>query len=567
MARCLLHGEGMTSDASSSAPAPIESPLRVPIFRAMWVATLVSNFGSLIQSVGAAWMMTSLTGSPRMVALVQSSTVLPFMLLSLFAGAVADNLDRRRILLATQGFMLAMSGLLSLCAWQGWLSPWLLLAFTFLIGCGTAMNAPAWQASVGDLVRRDQISRAVGLNSMAFNLARTVGPAIGGAIVAAAGAAAAFTLNTLTYFPLIGVLFRWRHEEAERKLPPEGLLHAMGAGLRYVSMSPNLRIVVVRATAFGVSANAISALMPLVARNLMAGGALTYGLLLGAFGIGAVLGGLASSRLRSRYSTETIIRGASLVLAAGTATTAFSPFLPLTLLALTAAGASWVLALSTFNITIQLASPRWVVARALSVYQMTAFGGMAVGAWLLGWVAEHHGVSTGLLVGAVAQTCVVLIGLAVKLPQVDDLNLDPLTQWREPEVAVQIEPRSGPIVVTIEYRILESNIRPFLAAMTERRRIRRRDGAMGWTLLRDLNATELWVERYHVATWQDYIRHNQRRTQADAENSATLRALLKDDTRLVVHRMIERQTGSLPDARRSEPVMTDAMMSGTPGAA
>lgn len=521
---------------------------------------MASNFGAMVQSVGAAWMMISLAASPKMVALVQASTVLPFMLLSLWAGAVADNLDRRKVMLVAQSFMLCVSAGLALFAWGGWLSPWLLLTFTFMIGCGTAVAGPAWQASVGDIVPREQLPSAVALNSMAFNTARTAGPAIGGAIVAAAGAAAAFFVNSLSYIGLIVVLLRWRRPETPRLLPREGLVMAMGAGLRYVAMSPNLRIVVGRAMAFGLAANAVSAMMPLVARDLVKGGALTYGLLLGSFGVGAVCGGLLSGWMRNHLSTEWIIRLSTLTLAMGTAVTAVSPFLILTIAALMLAGASWVLALSTFNISVQLASPRWVVARALSVYQMGAFGGMAIGAWVLGMVAEGHGVVTALLVGAVVLLGTMTLGFLMPLSQVDDLNLTPLTQWQEPDVAVPLEPRSGPVVVTLEYSIESQNIVAFLAAMTERRRIRRRDGAHGWTLLRDLNDPELWVERYHVATWLDYIRHNQRRTHADAENLAQLRQLQKEDVAIRVHRMIERQTGSLPSARRHEPVTVDAQM-------
>ncbi|MES2496988.1 MAG: MFS transporter [Pseudomonadota bacterium] len=550
----------MASDLQPAVQASPASPFGIPIFRAVWGASMASNFGAMVQSVGAAWMMISLTSSPQMVALVQASTVLPFMLLSLWAGAVADNLDRRKVMLVAQSFMLVISAGLALFAWQGWLTPWLLLSFTFLIGCGTAVGGPAWQASVGDIVPREQLASAVALNSMAFNTARTAGPAIGGAIVAAAGAAAAFLVNTLSYIGLIIVLLRWRRPETPRLLPREGLFMAMGAGLGYVAMSPNLRMVVGRAMAFGLAANAVSAMMPLVARDLVEGGALTYGLLLGSFGVGAVCGGLLSGRMRSRFSTEQIIRISTVTLAAGTAVTALSPSLILTIVGLLLAGASWVLALSTFNISVQLASPRWVVARALSVYQMGAFGGMAIGAWVLGMVADEHGVVTGLLVGAVVLLCTMPLGFLMPLSQVDDLNLTPLTQWQEPDVAVPLEPRSGPVVVTIEYCIERQNIVAFLTAMTERRRIRRRDGAHGWTLLRDLNDPELWVERYHVATWHDYIRHNQRRTHADAENSAEIRQLQKEGVAMRVHRMIERQTGSLPSARRHDPVTVDAQM-------
>lgn len=535
--------------ATSPDSARPASPLSIPIFREVWIANLASNFGGLIQSVGASWMMVSLASSPQFVALVQASTTLPIMLLSLWAGAVADNLDRRLVMLWAQSFMLVVSAALAACAWWGLLSPWLLLAFTFLIGCGTALNGPAWQASVGDMVPRPVLPGAIAFNSMGFNIARSVGPAIGGLIVAAAGAATAFFANAVSYVGLIVVLARWRPEVPRRLLPRERLGVAMGAGLRYVAMSPNLRVVMLRACLFGIAASAVPALMPLVARDLMTGGALVYGVLLGAFGIGAVLGALGSGRLRHRLSTEWIVRIGALGLALGAAATALSPWMPATVVALMLAGAGWVLALSTFNVTVQMASPRWVVARGLALYQMAAFGGMAAGSWVFGMVAEDHGVSIALLAAAGLQVVGALLGPYLPLPQIEDLNLDPLARWTEPQTAVPIEMRSGPVVITIEYRVAEENIVPFLQVMAERGRIRRRDGARHWTLLRDLGDPRLWLERYHVPTWLDYVRHNQRRTHADADNSAQIAALHEGPAPPVVHRMIERQTGSLPIAR------------------
>ena len=525
------------------------APFRHRIFRDIWIASLVSNFGGLIQSVGASWMMVSLASSPQFVALVQASTTLPIMLLSLWAGAVADNLDRRLVMLWSQGFMLVVSATLAACAWLGLLSPWLLLGFTFLIGCGTAINGPAWQASVGDMVPRPALPGAISLNSLGFNIARSAGPAIGGLIVAAAGAAAAFLANAVSYVGLIVVLARWKPETPPRLLPRERLGVAMGAGLRYVAMSPNLRVVMLRAGLFGLAASAVPALMPLVARDLMGGGALTYGVLLGAFGVGAVGGALASSRLRRRLTNERIVLLGGLALALGGAATAVSPVMAGTIVALMLAGAGWVLALSTFNVTVQMASPRWVVARGLALYQMMAFGGMAAGSWLSGVVAEDRGVATALLVAASVQIAGALLGFRMPLPQVEDLNLDPLSRWTEPETAVPIERRSGPVVVSIEYRIAQKDIVTFLRVMDERGRIRRRDGARHWTLLRDLGDPLLWVERYHVPTWLDYVRHNQRRTHADADNSAQISALHQGPDAPVVHRMIERQTGSLPFTR------------------
>ena len=542
----------MASSPVTTATAQHSSPLSIPIFRAIWIASMASNFGGLIQSVGASWMMTSLAASPQMIALVQASTTLPIMLLSLWAGAVADNLDRRRVMLAAQAFMLAVSVALAVCAWMGVLSPWLLLSFTFLIGCGTAINGPAWQASVGDMVPRSVLPSAVALNSMGFNIARSVGPAIGGAIVAAAGAAAAFLTNAVSYVGLIAVLARWKPDYAPRTLPRETLGLAMAAGVRYVRMSPSLRTVLIRAALFGLAASAVPAMMPLVARDLVTGGPLTYGALLGAFGAGAVIGALSSVRLRRLWSPERLVRVAATALASGAAIAAVSPVLPLTLAALVLAGAGWVSALSTFNVSVQMAAPRWVVARAVALYQMAAFGGMAAGSWLFGSVAEGSGVRTALLAAAGVQMLSVVAGLRLPLRDIETANLAP-RGWETPDTEVLVEPRSGPVVVTIDYRIAPQDVVAFLNVMNERRRIRRRDGAHHWALLRDLNDPELWIERYHVSTWLDYIRHNQRRTEADRANSEALLALHRGDGPPHVHRMIERQTASLPVMRLPTP--------------
>jgi MFS family permease len=550
--------DSATPDSTQTLP----SPLSIPVFRAIWTASLASNFGGLIQSVGAAWMMTSLSASPLLIALVPAATTLPIMLLSLWAGAVADNLERRKVMIACQASMLLVSTILAASAWAGLLTPWLLLGFTFLIGCATAINGPAWQASVGDMVPRSILPSAVAMNSMGFNLARSVGPALGGVIVAVAGAAAAFLTNAVSYIALLAVLFRWQPNLPPKLLPRERLGVAMRAGVRYVAMSPNIQLVLMRGAVFGIGASAVSALMPLVARDLLGGGALTFGMTSGAFGIGAVLAALSTRRLRARFSVETMVRSAALILALGTAITAVGHWLALALLGYLMAGMGWVTALSTFNVSVQMSAPRWVVARAVSLYQMMAFGGMAIGAWLFGWIAEHHGVVEALYASAAVQVVAALLGLLRPLPQIGEDNLDLQNSWREPDTTVPVEARSGPVVVTIEYRIPAGSVVPFLTAMSERRRIRRRDGAHGWSLMRDLGDPELWVERYHVATWLDYVRHNQRRTVADVDNSETIRALHAGPNLPVVHRMLERQTGSLPisrtpDAREISDPMTD----------
>jgi MFS family permease len=529
------------------APPGTLAPLGFPTFRAIWVATLASNFGGLIQAVGAAWLMTSIAPSADMVALVQASVTLPIMLFSLASGAIADSFDRRLVMLAAQGFMLAVSVLLALGAWLGLLTPWLLLSFTFLIGCGTALNNPAWQASVGDIVPRTVLPSAVALNSMGFNITRSVGPAIGGLIVATAGAAAAFAVNALSYLPLMLVLLlRWRPAYPASRLPRETLGMAMGAGVRYVAMSPNLGVVLVRAFAFGVSTVAVLALLPLVARTLVGGGPLTYGLLLGAFGAGAVGGAFLAARLRAALATETVVRLAFAAFALCAATCAASRSLWLSGAGLLLGGAAWVAALSLFNTTVQLSTPRWVVGRSLALYQTATFGGMALGSWLWGVAAEAHGLPAALCASALLMLLGGAIGLRFPLPGLVELNLDPLNRFREPAVAVDLTPRSGPIAVLIEYRIGGPSLPEFLTVMAERHRIRRRDGARHWALLRDLEDAELWYESYQTPTWTEYIRLNTRPTLADASVGERLRALHRGPEPPRVHRMIVRQAGWRP---------------------
>lgn len=508
----------------------------------LWSVTLASNLGSLVQVVGAGWMMTRLTDSHSMVALVQGATTLPIMMFSLAAGALADNFDRRIVMLAAQSLMMVASVALAVCALLGLISPWLLLTFTFLIGCGTALHNPPWQASMIDLVPREMLPEAVTLNSMGFNLMRSVGPAIGGMIVATAGAAAAFIVNAVSYVPLITALALWRSPARTGTLPREPFLGAMSAGPRYVAMSPILLKVMLRAFMFGLAAISLLALLPVIAHELLDGGALTYGTLLGSFGVGAIGGGIANSRVRERLSNEIIVRCACLGFSVSLIGLAFSSSVLLSHLLLMPAGACWVLALSLFNVTVQLSTPRWVVGRALSLYQTATFGGMAVGSWIWGALADRFEPSVSLIAAGAVLIVTALIGLRLNLPEFDVFNVEPLDRFREPELRIELKARSGPILTMVDYLIAQEDIPAFLAAMTERRRIRIRDGAKRWALLRDLENPEIWTESYHVPTWAEYVRHNQRRTQADAEVAERLLNLHRGQEGPHVHRMIERQT-------------------------
>ena len=511
-------------------------------FRMLWIASLTSNFGGLVQAVGAAWMMTELTSSESMVALVQTSVTLPIMVFSLIAGVFADNFDRRKVMLVAQGFMLVVSIVLTVLALEGLLSPWLLLSFTFLIGCGTALHNPSWQASMGDIVSRDELPAAVSLNSMGFNIMRSVGPAAGGAIVAIAGAAAAFAVNAASYVAIIAALFRWHPATQPNALPREPFGIAFQAGLRYVAMSPNLMKVILRGFVFGISAVALQALLPVVVRDNLDGDALVFGTLLGCFGFGAVAGALVNAELRSRFHNEVIVRMGFAGFALSSFVLAVSPWAVVSAAALLLAGGCWVVSLSLFNVTMQMSTPRWVVGRALALYQTGVFGGMAIGSWLWGSLSETIGTNGALTGAAMVLLAGALIGFFLPLPDFDQLNLNPLNRFTEPPLRLDLTQRSGPIMIMVDYEIAQEDVQEFLATMTLRRRIRIRDGAQQWALLRDLENPDIWTETYHVPTWVEYIRHNQRRTQSDAEVTEKLLALHKGPTPLRVHRMIERQT-------------------------
>ncbi len=497
----------------------------------------------MIQTVGASWMMTTLTQSADMVTLVTAASAVPIVLLSALSGAIADNFERRYVMLVAQTGMLAVSLLLVAASAAGILNPWLLLAFTVALGIGTALHTPSWQASFADLVPREHLPAAVSLNGLGFNITRGIGPAIGGMIVAALGAPAAFAVNAVSYIPMIVNLLRWRRPDRPRALPRESLLPAVNAGLRYVAMSPNLQAILLRAFVFGFSVVPVLALLPILVRDLFDGTAIMYGLLFGAFGLGGIAGALGSGHIRARLSTEATARSAFVGFAACATLLSLSPGPWLSAIALTAAGALWVITLSMFNVCVQLSTPRWVAGRALSLYHTANFGGQASGAWVAGMVAQSLDVRSALLAAVAPMLAGAVLGVGrFALPAHASPNLDPSNHWHRP--AVDVVPRSGPIKIFIEYLIDEKDLQSFLTTMEQRKRIRRRDGARDWTLLRDLEHPVSWVESYRFPTWLDYVRYHERTTLADSHVSETLRAMHIGPGLPAVRRTIERQTGS-----------------------
>jgi MFS family permease len=553
-------------DKTDTAPPParrrIFGPLRHALFRRVWLASLTSNLGLMVMGVGAAWAMTEMTNSPDMVALVQASLMLPIALVSAPAGAAADMFDRRIVSLVALSISFTGACAMTLLAWFGMLSPHTLLAFCFLIGCGMALMGPSWQASVGEQVPSQDLAAAVALNGISWNLARSFGPAIGGAIVAAFGATAAFANNALFYLPLMIVLFMWRRVREPSRLPPERLAGAVVSGVRYIAYSLPIRIVLIRTMATGVFGGSILALMPIVARDLLAGNARDFGIMLGAFGVGAVIGALNVSELSSRLGAERAIRVCVIAMGAGVAVVAVSHSKIVSGLALLVAGAGWTASVTMFNVGIQLVAPRWVSGRALAAFQASISGGVAVGAWLWGATAKAIGVSDALVIAAVALASSAALGRWMRMPQVKGPTEQTFDALEDPEMRLQLTARSGPIVVEIEYRVDARQARLFYAVMQQVQRSRQRNGAYGWSIARDIADPELWTERYHCPTWLDYLRQRNRPTDAERTLHTRAQEFHIGPEPVRIRRMLERPLGSVrwkeetPDrAVHDEPTM------------
>jgi MFS family permease len=563
----------MTDQPKRSRPATegIAAPLRHAVFRRIWLASLVSNLGILVQGVGAAWAMTQMTSSADKVALVQTALMLPIMLIAMPAGAIADMHDRRIVALVSLGIALVGATTLTVLAWLGLVTPNILLALCFVVGSGMALFGPAWQASVSEQVPAETLPAAVALNGISYNIARSFGPAIGGIVVATAGAVAAFAVNAVLYLPLMVVLFLWNRTHEPSRLPRERLNRAIVSGVRYIANSPSIRIVLIRTLVTGVIGGSVSALMPLVARDLLHGGAQTYGIMLGAFGMGAVFGALNIGEVRRRMSGEAAVRACAISMAGAIASVALSTNAILTAIALVIAGAVWMLAVALFNIGVQLSAPRWVAGRSLAAFQASIAGGIAVGSWGWGHLTDLAGVETALLVSAGLMLISPLLGIWLRMPPVGARNEDATELLADPEVRLSLTGRSGPLVVEIEYRVAQDSARAFHNVMQEVQLSRQRNGAYGWSIARDIGDPELWTERYHCPTWLDYLRQRNRATQSErALHQRAIDFHLGPDP-IRVRRMLERPFGSVrwkedtPDRAANEvlPVVATAAGSST----
>ena len=515
----------------------VSRPLQQPLFRALWIAAVASHIGPGMQNVGGVWLMTSLTPSPLMVALMQTATSLPVFLVGLPAGALADIVDRRRLLLFWQGWMLVAAAMLAVLTLVGATTPSLLLTLTFALGLGAAMNAPAWQAIIPELVSRDDLPAAVTLNGVGINLARAVGPALGGIVVAAAGPEAVFLLNAASFVGVIFVLYRWKRSPRKNALPTERMIGAIRSGLRYVHYAPELRNVLVRAGVFISCGSALWALLPLVAKQLGLD-SFGYGVLLGCLGLGAVSGAFILPKVRRRVSTDSLLVGATLIFVIATLALAYLHNLALLYLMMVAGGVAWIAIMSSLNVAAQLAVPSWVQARSLGFYQLVFQGGIAVGSAVWGIASERWGTSTALLGAAIGLIVGLAVGWRYQLITGEKLDLTPSVHWPEPTVVIELRPDDGPVLITVEYRIDPMTSGEFAQAMHAVRLSRRRDGAIRWGLFRDTADPSRYVETFVVESWAEHLRQHERVTITDRAVEERARAFHIGDTPPIVSHLI-----------------------------
>ena len=492
-------------------------PLRVPTFRNLLIADLVSDIGTFMQSVGAAWLMVSLHAGPGYVALIQTAASLPYFLLALPAGSAGDIFDRRRLVLFTEVWMMGVALILAILTMVGLTSPWLLLALTFALSAGDAFETPTWRAVLPELVSKDDLAAASALNGIEFNLARAVGPALAGMVIAVAGVSTAFIANVVSFFGVIVVVARWKRPIRKQTAPPETLTGATVAAVRYVRNSPAILTVLIRTGIVLFFSSPLFALLPSVARSVDER-AIGYGILLGCFGAGAIGGALLMQTLRARFSTEMILSAGVVIL--GSAIIAIAELHRLSTLALVifVSGAAWVLFISLINAVVQNLAPDWVRARVLAIFTLVYMGSFALGSAFWGGVAQHRSVRLALFYSGFGTVGSALLALFARLPD-STADLTPWNHWRMPVIVKEVneELLGGPVLVTIEYSIIAEQESTFLKAMRQYARIRRRDGAYQWGIYRDIEVANRFVEVFLVHSWAEHLRQHERQTKADRE--------------------------------------------------
>ncbi|MGW1259353.1 MFS transporter [Streptomyces sp. NPDC002513] len=531
------------SHLSGTRPESSWAPFAARVFRALWIAQLVSNTGSWMQAVGAQWLLVG--HGAALVTLVQTASSLPVVLLALPSGVIADRFDRRVVLVAAQFAMLAVSCVLTVLQFVGALTPTLLLVLTFLLGCGTALMGPAWQAIQPELVERPQLAQAAALGAVNMNLARAVGPALGGAVVAAMGAGWVFGFNAVSYLGIAAVLLLWRRPATDSQTTVhERMLPALYAGRRYVWNAPGVRRVLLRTLLFIPGGAALWALLPVSASSSLGLGPSGYGLLLGAVGLGAVGGAFALPRIRSALGANGTLAAGAVVFAAVLAVLAVvrSPWL--VTIALLPAGVAWISVLSILNAAVQTRLPGWVRARGLAVYLLVFQGGQALAAPLWGGLAQGVGLGTALLVAAVLMLAGAVTVRRWPLHDAEGIDPSPSDHWPVPPLVFEPGPSDGPVLVSVAYQVAPGNRAEFTNLMHQVARSRRRTGALTWGLYQDGNDPERFIENYLVASWAEHLaQHHNRLTGTDRHREEQSRRLLAAGTEPEVTHSFDASSG------------------------
>lgn len=511
---------------SAKAPTPSAwQPLVHPVFRALWIAGLVSDIGSWMHEVGEAWLMTSLSRSPILIALLQSADSLAIFLLALPAGALADVVDRRKLAILTQGWLFVGATLLGVLTATHLMTPWRLIGLSFMMGMGAALDGPVWQAIVAEVVPRKDLPAAVTLGGLSFNLARAAGPALAGLVIAAAGPFAVFLLNATSFAYGIFVLVQWRHPPVQTSLPAERWLGAMLSGVRFVRNSPDLIAVFVRSGVSLVSSSCLLALLPLFARRELGVSALVYGAFLGSMGLGAVLSAtVLLPGLRSKLSPDGILTGGAVVFAVALLAVASAHEPWLAAAAMFLSGLASMSVISSLNVAVQMSSPPWVRARVLSVHLLVFQGAIALGSVLWGTIAARSGLRVAMVAGAVT----VLAGVAARIRfrlGTEEHDFSPSLHWPKPMLLCEPSADAGPVLVAIDYRVAAENVANFLAAAALLGRNRKRFGAFQWEMFRDPATPDRFVETYMVESWGDHLRQHERASVEQEVDERRLRDL------------------------------------------
>ena len=539
----------MTTD-DTTASHSAWSPFKHTAFAVLWTATVTSNIGTWMHDVASGWLMTSLSPSPLMVALVQAATSAPVFLFALAAGALADLLSKRKLLIAVTILMFCNTLVLAGLVLADRVTPSALLVFTFLNGTGAAFVAPAWQAIVPQLIPRSDLQSAIALNGVGINISRAIGPALAGAIIAAVGIAWPYLMNALSFLTVIAALLWWKPPIAPTSdLPAERFLSAMRAGLRYVHASGAMRATLVRAVAFFLFVSAFWALLPLVARQELKGGPQLYGFILGAVGVGAVVGALFLPKLTKKFSADQLVAMGTLGTAVVLVVLALVKRTDAAIGASLLAGVCWITVLSRLNISAQLALPDWVRARGLSIFITIFFGAMTLGSILWGQTASKIGIPLTQLIAAGGAIAAALLSWRFKLLQDEKFNHSPSGYWPQPVVADEVALDRGPVMVTVEYRIAPEHTAEFMDAMHNLKPSRERHGAYAWGLFEDVAEPGKMLEYFIEESWVSHLRHHQRASVLDSQiQQSALQFLLPNTEPVVTHMLApDRQRKVQPD--------------------